>query len=358
MQIEEIIFEEIPGVHGDIGLITLNRPAALNALNHKMFHALDHHFAEWGEKENIKAVVIRATPGRAFCAGGDIRLAYEKKKSNDPHLVDFFKDEYAMNRRLFHFKKPYIAILNGITMGGGAGISMHGSHRVGTPRMVFAMPETGIGFFPDIGASYFLSRLPFKMGFYLGITGETISYEDCYALKLVDQVIAVDSENNLLQKLVDSSLPDNETISNIIQQYSVTVPPSALMEHQNDVMRAFSKNSIEEIIKSLQSSENEWCRERAAIINKKSPISLKVTLEELTQAEHLNFDECMDMEYCIMQEFLNSHDFFEGIRAALIDKDRNPRWKPATLEEISHNDVMQFFSTSDSKEILRASHSG
>lgn len=346
MQIEEINFEELPGTQGNVGLITLNRPQALNALNHHMFNALDHYLSAWESNSGIKAVIIRAVPGRAFCAGGDVRLAYERKQMNDSRLEHFFRDEYAMNKRIFHFPKPYIALLNGITMGGGAGISIHGSHRVATEHMLFAMPETGIGFFPDIGASYFLSRLPYKMGFYLGITGETIAYNDCHAIGLVDEVIAVDAQDNLVQMIVDSILPDKHAVTDIIKQFSISVPKSFLLEHKSDITNAFSKNSVESITHTLQALDETWCKSIAEIIKKKSPTSLKVTLQELIRAEQLNFDECMQMEYGIMQQFLHSHDFFEGIRAALIDKDRNPQWKPATLERVNAEEVMKYFSVS------------
>ena len=342
-----MIFEEHPGNQGKVGIITLNRPQALNALNHTMFNALDHYLSKWGSNPAIKAVMIRAVSGRAFCAGGDIRLAYERKQTKDPQLEHFFRDEYVMNRRIFHFPKPYIALLNGITMGGGAGISMHGSHRVATERMTFAMPETGIGFFPDIGASYFLSRLPFKMGCYLGVTGETIAYNDCHALGLVDDVIAVDAMENVIQEIIDSVITDNQSVSDIIAKFSIPVPKSQLLDHQSDIVNCFAKTSVEEIIRALQTTDNAWCHSTADIIKKKSPTSLKVTLQELQRAEQLDFDECMQMEYHMMQQFIHSHDFFEGIRAALIDKDRNPHWQPATLEEVSAEQVMRYFSHSE-----------
>ncbi len=161
----DVLFEE----RGQIGLIQLNRPAALNSLNHGMVLAMQLHLEKWANADNIKAVVIRATEGRAFCAGGDLRAAYEAKKINHPGLYLFFRDEYQLNRYIFHFPKPYIALLDGITMGGGAGISLHGSHRVVTERMIFAMPETGIGFFPDVGGTYFLPRISGQLGFFFSI---------------------------------------------------------------------------------------------------------------------------------------------------------------------------------------------
>lgn len=340
---KEIDFTEISGRHGDLGVITLQRPHALNALNHAMFLALDQQLAIWASHSFIKAVVIRAVPGRAFCAGGDIRAAYEKKLANDPTLVNFFRDEYRVNRQIFHFPKPYIALLDGMTMGGGAGVSIHGSHCVATPTMSFAMPETGIGFFPDIGASYFLSRLPYKMGYYLGLTGERIAYNDCLALGLVDAVISPEAQEQLIDKLIHTALPDKMAVSHIIKEFAISVPSSALLARQNEIKTCFAKNSVEEIIQALESIGSEWCHHTADIIKTKSPLSLKVTLRELQQGEQLDFDACMKMEDCLLLHFLKSYDLFEGIRAAVIDKDRAPRWEPKLLSAVSTDAVLRYF---------------
>src|SRR3990167_4221018 len=187
---QDILFEELVGHEGNIGLVTLNRPKALNALTHSMILSLDKQLTLWEEQENIKAIVITAVEGRAFCAGGDIRFTYEKWDYNDGSLPLYFRDEYRLNRRIFHYSKPYIALLDGITMGGGVGISIHGSHRVATENLVFAMPETGIGFFPDVGGTYFLPRLPDKFGYYLGITGARIDCYDCCALGLTQHFVS------------------------------------------------------------------------------------------------------------------------------------------------------------------------
>src|SRR5579872_925135 len=182
--ISEIAFEEISGRDDNLGLITLTRQSVLNALNQKMINAIDQQLKEWENANHIKAVVIRAAPGRAFCAGGDVRSVYDRKLAQDPKIADFFRDEYGMNRRIHHYPKPYIALMDGITMGGGVGISVHASHRVATERLVFAMPETGIGFFPDVGTTYVLPRLPDFIGMYLGLTGARLTLNDCLALGL------------------------------------------------------------------------------------------------------------------------------------------------------------------------------
>ena len=341
--IPEVIFEEMPGKNGNLGLITLDRQNALNALNHAMFLALDKQLTDWTENSSIKAVVIRAAEGRAFCAGGDIRHAYERGLAKDPILGEFFGDEYRLNARIFHFPKPYIALLDGITMGGGAGISINGSHRVGTERLVFAMPETGIGFFPDVGASYFLSRLPKKMGFYLGLSGAKISYQDCFALGLVEQIIARDSQAKLIEMLADTVSMKKEDVSAVIKSFAAPVAPSTLMDHANEIETCFSGHTVADILQALENQGSEWCQQTADIIKTKSPTSLKVTLKELQLGEKLNFDACMKMEYKMTRQFIVGHDFFEGVRAAIIDKDQKPHWNPVKLDDVSEQDVASYF---------------
>src|SRR3990167_2553754 len=183
-----ICFADLPGREGNLGVITLNRPKALNALNHNMLLAMHEALQRWADDREIKAVVVRAAPGRAFCAGGDLRWVYERHLANESYL-QFFKDEYQLNSAIYHYPKPYIAFLDGITMGGGAGISINGSHCVATEQLLFAMPETGIGFFPDVGGTYFLSHLPGKLGWYLGLTGARIGCDDCVAAGLVQHKV-------------------------------------------------------------------------------------------------------------------------------------------------------------------------
>ncbi len=336
---KDIDFIEMKGRQGNLGIIILQRPKALNALTVSMVQILQQQLSNWASDGSIKAVMIRAISGRAFCAGGDIRSIYEKKLKNDPTLGDFFRYEYQLNRQIFHYPKPYIALLDGITMGGGAGISIHGSHRIATENLSFAMPETGIGYFPDIGGSYFLSRLPHKTGYYLGITGESIAYQDCLAVGLVDTVISSYSQEQLIKKLADTPLPDKQTISQIIQSFSVKTPESSLWSHRSKIETCFSEPTIEKILHALETQKNVWCSKTAEIIRTKSPTSLKIALRELQAGSQMNFDDCMQMEERLSLYFMRSHDLFEGIRAALIDKDRTPRWEPATLNLVSLEDI-------------------
>jgi enoyl-CoA hydratase/carnithine racemase len=333
-----VLFEEIPGKSGNVGVITLNRPDALNALNHEMILALDEKLAEWEISKLIKAVMVQAVPGRAFCAGGDVRAIYHKKLQHDENLMQFFIDEYRLNQRIFHFTKPYISFLNGITMGGGAGISIHGSHRVGTENLVFAMPETAIGFFPDVGSSYFLSRMPYHCGLYLGLTGERIDLADCAALGLITQIIAPEQWDDVKKALIEHDLPDKSAVTEILNQFNHAAQPSELLTHHKVIDQCFAKNSVAEIITALLTENSAWAQKIAEVLATKSPTSLKVTFMEITNAEKMDFNECMRQEFSIMRQFLFSHDFFEGVRAMLVDKDRKPEWRPSTLDAVKNEE--------------------
>ncbi len=345
IKISEIEFEEVTGRNGNLGLITLTRPAVLNALNHVMFNALNDQLTEWETANHIKAVVIRAAEGRAFCVGGDIRYAYERKMANDPTLIDFFRDEYRMNRHIHEYSKPYIALLDGITMGGGVGISAHASHRVATDRLVFAMPETGIGFYPDVGTTYILARLPHMIGFYLGLTGARISLNDCIATGLVDYAVKREIFPELIYKLADTDLAGDEKaiVSGVIQSFKISAGEAPLWEYREKIEKYFNHKSVEEILAALETDGSQWCLDVIKTLKTKSPTSLKVTLQALHEAAKLDFDDCMQMEFRLTSHFIESHDFFEGIRAVVIDKDQKPHWKPATLRGVSTAMVKKFF---------------
>lgn len=340
----DVLFSELPGKQGDIGVITLNRPKALNALSHTMVVAMLQQIKRWSEASHIKAIVIKADEGKAFCAGGDIRYVYEHRNNQD--ISAFFGDEYRLNSAIFHCPKPYIALLDGITMGGGAGISIHGSHRVATEKLLFAMPETGIGFFPDIGSSYFLSRLPKKIGFYLGLTGARIDCQDCLALGLVTHLIAQDKQQAVLHALAETEFHQDAfvAVDHVLQKFTLSARYSQLMLQQEIIANAFAKNSVEDILSTLKNNADDWSQIIAEILLTRSPTSLKVTLQELQLGATLDFDACIQMEYRIANRFLMSHDFFEGIRAVVVDKDQNPHWQPKTLAEVRINEIQPYFA--------------
>jgi enoyl-CoA hydratase len=341
----EVLFEEKKGAQGNLGIIILNRPSVLNSLNQSMVKAMYEQLQVWATADHIKAVVIRAAEGRAFCAGGDLRLTFDRVRSQDPLMRAFFQDEYQLNRFIFHFPKPYIALLDGITMGGGVGISIHGSHRVATERLLVAMPETGIGFYPDVGGTYFLPRLPGHSGFYLGLTGARIKSDDCVALGIAQHKVSPDSLPALIDQLAQQPFETDAraTVTEIIKQFDIASQSSPILEHQAAIDLSFSANTMEAILQALQTSTDILCKEAASLIPKKSPTSLKVTLKALQESNHLDFNACMRQEYRLTSHFLESHDFPEGIRAVIIDKDQTPQWNPSHLEAVSNNAVNHYF---------------
>lgn len=341
--IPEIIFTEMPGIDGHLGIITLNRPHVLNSLNHAMIRALTAQLQHWAQAPTIKAVIIRAE-GRAFCAGGDLRAMYEDYQAKRD-INQFFHDEYQLNRLIFHYPKPYIALLDGITMGGGVGISIHGSHQIATERLSFAMPETGIGFFPDVGGSYFLSRLPQHAGYYLGLTGKKINDADCFSLGIVTHRVASTQLTAVLDTLAKTPFDQGatSTVSQILESFQTPLEETTLLSRHPLLSTSFSKPTIEEILFSLENSSDLFLQETATSLYKKSPTSLKVSLLALQRGAYLDFDACMQMEYCLVQHFLTAHDFLEGIRALIIDKDQKPHWQPNSLTNVDQQMVIDYF---------------
>ncbi len=292
------------GVDNGMGVITLNRPAALNALNADMLEALHQQLLLWEKNNAILSILIQSSTPGTFCAGGDIKAVYMAHQKKIKNIEQYFKKEYELNRYIYHYPKPYIAFLDGLTMGGGAGVSLHGKLRIATDKFSFAMPETGIGFFPDVGTSYHLSRLPNEIGIYLALTCARINATEAQFLSLID---------------IDTSNGANE---NQLQHYS------------NQIASHFKYNTVEEIFESLLNDKQPWSQQTLATLKQKSPTSLKLTLKLLRRAKTVDFDQCIDMDYKLACYFCESRDFYEGIRAAVIDKDRNPKWEPSTLDKV------------------------
>ena len=353
MNTSDILFEEMSGVDGSLGLMTLNRPQALNSLNHTMILAMHAQLQTWEKANHIKAVVIRAVPGKAFCAGGDLRLIYSHKQTNHPAATKFFYDEYQLNRFIFHYPKPYIALLDGITMGGGVGISIHGSHRVVTEKLIFGMPETTIGFFPDIGGTYFLPRLPHHLGYYLGLTGARLNSQDCVALGIGTIQVKSEALPEIVEKLAQTSMRNeaHRVVSAVLEDFKTFADQSNLMHQQKLIDQCFSLETMEEILQKLEKGTDTFSTDTLATLAKKSPTSLKVTLRALHLGSELDFDSCMRQEYRMTCRFLQSHDFIEGIRALIIDKDQSPHWKPRRLQDVAVEQVEDYFSPI-AKELL------
>jgi enoyl-CoA hydratase len=331
----DILFEE----SGKAGVITLNRPKALNALTMAMVEEMTATLERWAGDDAVCHVVIRASGGKAFSAGGDIRALYDWGRARDPRFFDFFRAEYMLNTRIKRFPKPYVALIDGITMGGGVGVSVHGRHRVASERLVFAMPETGIGFFPDVGGTYFLPRLPGNAGMYFGLTGDRARTGDaCYA-GIATHHVPSDRLGELAEALAKA-----DDIDACLAGFVAEPEPGVLKDRQGDIDRHFGRDSVEAILASLDGDPSDWAQKTAASLRGKSPTSLKVAFRQLREGRERGFEDCMRLEYRIVHGIAGGHDFYEGIRAAVIDKDGEPRWRPGTLEEVGEADVAQYFA--------------
>lgn len=342
---DDVLFSELTGREGDIGVITLNRPKFLNALNQAMCIAIDERMTEWERTPRIKAVVICGAGDRAFCAGGDIRSIYDAR--DRPEIGrQFFWHEYRLNYHIHHYRKPYIALLNGVTMGGGAGLSVPGRYRVGTEKLMFAMPETGIGFFPDVGGSYYLSRCRGKSGYYLGLTGTPIKNADAFYAGLINYTIPSASLPELMQQLTDVTwhADAHRTVDQLLTAAMHSVDGSVLAAHAAIIDHCFAQESVEAIIAALDQQNSDWAAQAAQQLSSRSPISLKVVLEQLQRGGQLDFGSCLQMEYRIADRFLHTGDFFEGVRAAIVDKDKMPHWHPDSLAQITASDVARYFA--------------
>jgi enoyl-CoA hydratase len=321
---------------GPLAIVTLDRPQALNALTLDMAAQLDRTLVEWAADRTVAVVLIRSAGGRAFCAGGDIRALYDAGRRNEPYASEFYRTEYRLNHRIKTFGKPYVALLDGITMGGGVGLSIHGSHRVVTERCRFAMPETGIGFFPDVGGSWFLPRCPGALGPYLALTGARIGAADMLycglATHYVDDVATF------------PAMLERESVDALLEHHARDPGTAPLVQHRPTIDRCFAAESVEEILARLEDEGTPWARETASVLGRKSPTSLKVTLRQLQVGATLDsFAAAMRMEFRLARHFMMSDDFYEGVRAAVIDKDQAPRWQPASLEEVSDEAVARYF---------------
>ena len=337
----QVLFEQ----RKRLGLVTLNRPPALNALSHEMVLALDSQLAEWENDASVAAVLIRGAGDRAFCAGGDIRAFYDKR--DEPGAVAalsevFYRDEYRLNRRIFRYPKPYIALADGITMGGGVGVSVHGTHWVATERTLFAMPETGIGFFPDVGGGYFLPRLPGQMGMYLALSGARLKAADCLYAGIASHVIAADKGDDLIGALAPGGT--REQVDATLAAFAIEPEPAPLAARRETIDRCFAASGPVEILAALDAEGTDWAAETAKVLRGVSPTSVAVAFRQIHAGAGLTFEDVMKMEYRLSQRFNAGHDYFEGIRAAIVDKDRSPKWQPDSLTSVPADLVDGYFA--------------
>ncbi|MEI6559119.1 MAG: enoyl-CoA hydratase/isomerase family protein [Rhodospirillaceae bacterium] len=343
----EILFS----VRGPLGLVTLNRPQALNALTLGMYLAFDRQLAAWQRDDAIRAVVVRGA-GRAFCAGGDVvhvaesGLAARIGGGDGGALArDAFFVEYRLDRRIATLGKPYLPLLDGFTLGGGAGISLHGSHPIATEHTRFAMPECVIGLFPDIGASHFLARCPGRIGDWLGLTGARLAAADLVYAGLVRHYVPQARLEALVAALAaaDWSAPGDRVADEVIAGHASAPGEPPLAAHRALIDRCFGHDTVEEMVAALEAEPGEFAHAQLEALRRGSPTSLKVTLRQLRQGACLSLEDCLRLDYRLSQAFMAEHDFYEGIRAALVDKDKHPRWQPPTLAGVSDELVDRHF---------------
>lgn len=332
---EDVLFE----IRGAIGLITLNRPKALNALTVPMVDAMREMLAEWAADDAVKAVVVTAAGDKAFCAGGDIRFLTESGKAGDGGAARFWGDEYRLNTEIKRYPKPYIALIDGITMGGGVGISVHAPYRVATEKTLFAMPETGIGLFPDVGGSYFLPRLKGRMGYFLGLTGARLKAADTFHAGIATHYTTSANLPGVIERLAAG-----EDVATVLASVHNDPGPAPIDAHIPDIDRLFVADTVEGILAALDADGGDFARAQAATIRTKSPTSLKLTLRQLQEGAGLDFEDNMKMEFRLGQFVLAGKDFYEGVRAVIVDKDQSPKWSPPSLAEVSDADIAKAFA--------------
>ena len=319
--------------HGKAGHISLNRPKALHALTLDMCHAMSAALARWASDDSVHAIILDHSEGRGFCAGGDISfLRNSALNDGGSSGRKFFHDEYQLNHQMFTYGKPIVAFMDGITMGGGVGISQPAKFRVATENTRFAMPETGIGLFPDVGGGWYLSRLGGRLGQFLALTGARLDGSECLWAGLATHYLP--SEKLAEAKARISEHPDR--ISGILSELSVTPPDARIEKNADKIARHFSSDRYEDILASLEASDDEWAAKERDTLGTKSPQTCKVALRQLAESAQLrDFADNMAMEYRIASRVLTRPDFAEGVRAVIVDKTGDPKWDPATPEGVS-----------------------
>ncbi len=338
-----------------VGFITLNRPAALNALSLGMIRSITQTLKSWQRDDAVGAVAMRGVsktgPFGAFCAGGDIRFFHQAALAGDAALEDFFTEEYALNHLVHHYPKPTIAFMDGIVMGGGMGLAQGMSMRLVTEQTKMAMPETQIGLFPDVGGGYFLSRCPGHIGEWLGLTGELVAPNDAVAFGLADAVVESQTMPTVWEALGQLSNPDKAAIQKLIYSNSAA-SKNHLARARGLIDPIFSKNSVSDIVAALQADSSAWAQETLTRLRHKSPLMLHVTLEQIRRARSMTLADNLRMERDLVHHCFNPKhlgktparsETVEGIRAQAIDKDRAPHWSPASIEDVSAEMVEPFF---------------
>jgi enoyl-CoA hydratase len=341
---------------GRVGRIVLNRPQALNALDLAMIRACTRALTEWRDDPHVHGVVIEGAGDRAFCAGGDVRAIYDARASKgaSDYKADFFREEYCLIQRVHRFPKPYVALVDGIAMGGGCGVSINGSHRIATERTVFAMPEVHIGLFPDVAASRFLNLCPGRSGLYLALTGMRVRAADALYCGFGTHYVPQARVGDLTAALATLDWrPERarDQVDAVLARFAADPGPGQLPPLQPAIDRCFGGASVEAIVAALERESGDWAREALAAMARASPLSLKITFRQLQLGRGMNVEQALALEYRMTQHVMAGHDFFEGIRAALVDKDQRPRWQHATPAAVTAAEVESYFANLGEREL-------
>lgn len=342
IQSDEVLLDHL----GSAAVIRLNRPKALNSLNLAMVRDMKVAMERFAGDPAISCVIVKGEGERGLCAGGDIRVIHEMGRTDDPEVTRFWREEFPLNYMISHYSKPYVALMDGIVMGGGVGISSHGKHRIVTERTRLAMPETGIGYVPDVGATWLLPHAPGETGTWMALTGETVGAADAIHANLADVCVPSERLEALTAALGElKGGASDEQVRAVIDRFAVVPGEGQFATHRDLIDRAFRFDRVEEIVAALDKEEGEFAVRTREIISKRSPTSLKLALRLLRLGRaSSSLVECLEREFTAGVEILHNHDFYEGVRAAIIDKDRNPKWRPATLEEVSEADLDRYFA--------------
>ncbi|WP_371395795.1 enoyl-CoA hydratase/isomerase family protein [Fretibacter rubidus] len=338
----------ISRVTGNLGHITLNRPQALNALTLDMCEEITRLLVEWERDDSIGAVLIDGAGERAFCAGGDVILLHDSGKAGDRRAEMFWRTEYALNELIHRYSKPYITLIDGFVMGGGVGLSVHGAHRIAGDKTVFAMPETGIGYFPDVGGTYFLPRLGLDIGQWLGLTGARLKTAEAVSIGVANGYVPSEKHAALREALGEAALDGSDkAVVAVINQFHEAGPMDADIPA---AIAAFNEPDVPSILRALDgmsgATENVWASKQAASIRAKSPLAMAVTFEAIKRGAALDFRTAMAAELDLSLNFLKTQDFYEGIRAQLIDKDRNPKWSHDSVDGVTVDQIKRVLASS------------
>jgi len=339
------------GLQGGVAYLTLTRPQALNALSLEMIRAMTAALTRWEADPAVHAVVVAGAGGKAFCAGGDIRWFHKAYHEADPLLDQFFVEEYALNYLIHRYTKPYIALMDGVVMGGGMGISQGAKLRIVTDRTKMAMPETNIGLFPDVGGGWFLARTPGHIGEYLGLTGVVIAAADALYAKLADAFLPTNALAELVASLQAQSFNSGDAVlahvSTFTQQHAgACVPAESQLAHQAEAIDSlFGRATVRDILDGVSDAAGDWAAQTAAMLRSRSPMMLCVTLEQVRRARSMSLADELRMELDMMHDVFRHGDGVEGIRALAIDKDHQPRWNPVRLDEVTPGRVRAFFDS-------------